>query len=318
MLIKNKDWENWQKDMALFGEATESRAVTRPRPGHADLTGMLKYGFSEARPVLERASARETATRVAAGAVAVALLRATGVRLGSHVRAIGAASLAAGREVSLAEAEEKALFSDVSCVDEKTAAAMRQAIDEAKASGDTLGGVVEVIVEGLPPGLGSYVQWDRRLDGRLAAAVMSIPAFKAVEIGEGCAVAGAPGSLAHDEIFPGNNGVRRGSNRAGGLEGGMTNGERLLVRGYMKPIPTLMQPLSSIDVRTGKASVAAAERSDTTAVPAAAVVAEAMVAWVLAGELVEKFAADNMADLLQSLTAYLDGLKKGGYAPCTQ
>jgi chorismate synthase len=316
LLVRNKDWENWRDDMALFGPESQGRALYQPRPGHADLAGMWKYDLAEARSVLERASARETTTRVAAGAIAGCLLTSLGIRVAAHVRAIGGAALPDEAEPSVEEILAQAESSDVSCVDEATGAKMREAIDQAKGVGDTLGGVVEVVGEGIMPGLGSYAHWDRRLDGLLAQAVMSIQAFKAVDIGAGRQAAVTPGSLVHDEILPAQGAVRRGSNRAGGLEGGVTNGERLLVRGYMKPIPTLMKPLSSVDVRTGRQVLAAAERSDACAVPAAAVVAEAMVKWVLAVAVLEKFASDNMRDLAEAIAAYRKRLREGGYGPC--
>lgn len=317
IVIENKDWQNWLDDMSVFGEKTGGRVVKRPRPGHADLSGIWKYDLEEARPVLERASARETTTRVAVGAVADALLASLGIKVGSHVRAIGDISLADEIQPTVKQMQEEAETSDVSCVCQQTAEKMREAIDKAKQAGDTLGGIVEVVVENVMPGLGSYVHWDRRLDGVLAQAVMSIPAFKAVEIGDGRLAAVNPGSAVHDEIFPAEaGGVCRKTNRAGGLEGGMTNGEPLLIRGYMKPIPTLMQPLSSIDIKTGKQEIAASERSDTCAVPAAAVVAEAMVKWILAQAIVEKFAADNMSDLRASMENYRQRLQEGGCGPC--
>ena len=316
MIIKNKDWENWLDDMAVFGKETSGRALRRPRPGHADLTGLWKYDLAEARPVLERASARETATRVAAGELVNALLQSMFIEVGSHVRAIGDVFLPEEITLSVAQMCAIAEQSDVSCVCAQTAAKMRVAIDMAKTTGDTLGGIVEVAVDNVIPGLGSHVHWDRRLDGLLAQAVMSIPAFKAVEIGAGIKAATMLGGMVHDEIFPQPGGVCRGSNRAGGLEGGMTNGEQLVVRGYMKPIPTLMQPLSSIDIKTGLQETAAAERSDTCAVPAAAVVAEAMVKWILAQAVLEKFAADNLRDLMLSVNSYRQRIKEGGYGPC--
>lgn len=317
ILIKNKDWENWREDMAVFGERTGNRELKNPRPGHADLTGMWKYDIDEARNILERASARETAARVAVGAVANCLLRELGIETGNHVRSIGKAALSDDAIISVSTMNSLAAASDVSCADETVAKKMRKEIDKAKAAGDTLGGVIEVGVENVPPGLGSHVHWDRRLDGRLAQAVMSIPAFKAVEMGAGMAAAFDPGSMVHDGIEPEGKGfVKRISNNAGGLEGGMTNGEPLLVRGYMKPIPTLMKPLSSVNIDTGEKISAAAERSDTSAVPAAGAVAEAMVRWVLAEAVLEKFSSDNMTDLKASVEQYKERLLKGGFAPC--
>ena len=317
IIIKNRDWENWLDDMAVFGEKNVSRDLKKPRPGHADLTGLWKYDLDEARNILERASARETTTRVAVGAIAGCLLKAVGINAGNHVRCIGNSALPDDMDVSVADMMRMASQSDVSCVDDATAEKMRKEIDAAKAAGDTLGGIVEVGVENIMPGLGSHVHWDRRLDGRLAQAVMSIPAFKGVEIGQGRFAASHPGSMVHDQIEPLEKGfVHRLSNNAGGLEGGMTNGEPLLIKGYMKPIPTLMKPLSSVDLETGEKAVAAAERSDTTAVPAAGVVAEAMVKWVIAEAVLDKFSSDNMSDLEASVNQYKKRLIKGGFAPC--
>jgi chorismate synthase len=316
VIIQNRDWENWLDDMALFGPEKHGRDLTRPRPGHADLAGMWKYGFAEARPVLERASARNTATQVAAGALASALLTALGMETAAHVRAIGNVSLAEHICPSCAQIKAQAEKSDVFCVCEETAAKMRAAVDAAKAAGDSIGGAVEVVGDKIIPGLGSYAHWDRRIDGLLAQAVLAIPAFKAVEIGGGRRAAETPGSLTHDEVLPADGGVQRASNRAGGVEGGVTNGERLIVRGYMKPIPTLTKPLRTVDVRTGEAADASAERSDTCAVPAAAVVAEAMVQWVLAAAVLEKFSADSMRALTEAVNSYKNRLKEGGYAPC--
>ncbi len=316
LLIENRDWENWREDMSVFGPPRSDKAVNRPRPGHADLAGVWKYGFADARPVLERASARNTAARVAAGAVAGCLLDALGINTASHVRGIGPAVLPADKNPGVAEIAARAYHSDVFCVCPETAAAMRGVIDQAKAAGDSVGGVVEVVVERLIPGLGSYVHWDRRLDGLLAQAVMSIPAFKAVELGEGIVAACNFGSRVHDGIVPENGLAARAGNNAGGLEGGMSNGQPLVVRGFMKPIPTLTTALPSLDFTTGEATAAAAERSDTCAAPAAAIVAEAMVKWVLAAAVVEKFAADNMCDLLVSVAQYKDRLRQGGCGPC--
>ena len=317
IVIENKDWANWQEDMSVFGEENSTRAVNKPRPGHADLTGIWKYALSDARPVLERASARKTATRVAVGALAGCLLDALDIQIASHVRAIGNVCLPDAMQPTVEEIKAQVESSDLSCICEQTAVNMRQHIDQAKEAGDSLGGVVEVVAEKVIPGLGSYVQWDRRLDGLLAQAIVSIPAFKAVEIGDGQQAATSLGSQVHDEIFPTDDGtITRGSNRAGGLEGGMTNGEPLVVKGYMKPIPTLIKPLASVDLTTGKQISAEAERSDTCAVPAAAVVAEAMVKWVLAVAILEKFSADNMTDLLQSVADYKQRLQQGGFAPC--
>src|SRR6187397_2859308 len=299
LLIRNRDWVNWQQTMYVEAEKPEGATgaenrpdVTRPRPGHADLAGAIKYGHSDIRDVLERASARETAARVAAGSLARQLLGRFGIRLASHVSAIGGIALPETRAVSFDEALALAEDSPLRCVDEGLQQKMIAAIDAAKAAGDTLGGAFEIIAQGLPPGLGSYVQWDRKLDGRLAQAMMCIHAIKAVGIGIGPDVAFRPGSQVHDEILPparGDGPLARPSNNAGGLEGGVTNGEDVRVTGFMKPIATLMKPLRSVDLNTLTDAPAAIERSDVCAVPAAAVVAEAMVSYVLADAVLERF-----------------------------
>lgn len=310
LLIRNRDWKNWQQTMHVGAEppadATGAKraAVTRPRPGHADLAGALKYDRDDMRDILERASARETAARVAAGALARQFLAALDIHVVSHVFTLGAVSVPDPLAVTF---EQIAAIDDdapLHCVDETRQQQMIEAVDAAKAAGDTLGGAFEVVVRGLPPGLGSYVQWDRKLDGRLAQAIMSIPAIKAVGIGKGVGVASVPGSQVHDEIvLPADDapdrvmGVARPTNRAGGLEGGVTNGEDLRISGYMKPISTLMKPLRSVDLQTMQESPAAIERSDVCAVPAAAVVAEAMVAFVLADAVLERFGADTVDDI---------------------
>jgi chorismate synthase len=312
VLIRNKDWVNWQWTMAVDEEPPASAGgarrapVTRPRPGHADLAGAIKYGHSDLRNVLERASARETAARVAAGACARTLLERLGIRIASHVTAIGGAS--AERRQPLPFAAIAAIADDerVRCEDPALAERMMAAIDEAKAAGDTLGGAFEVVANGVPPGLGSYAQWDRRLDARLAYALMSIPAVKAVEIGDGVAAAALPGSQVHDAILPAADPARpdrlaRPTNRAGGLEGGVTNGEDVRVTGYLKPIATLMSPLPSVDLRTGQDVPAAIERSDTCAVPAAAVIGEAVVALVLAEALLDSFGGDTVEGIARNL-----------------
>ena len=306
LLIRNRDWVNWQQTMYVEAEKPEGAtgaenrpSVTRPRPGHADLAGAIKYGHTDIRDVLERASARETAARVAAGSLARLLLGRFGVRIASHVSAIGGVALADSRVVSFDEAS--ALPDDpLRCADADVQQRMIAAIDAAKEAGDTLGGAFEVIVTGLPPGLGSYVQWDRKLDGRLSQAVMCIHAIKAVGIGIGPEVAFRPGSRVHDEILPpqADDGAPvRPSNNAGGLEGGVTNGQDVRVTGFMKPIATLMKPLRSVDIRTMTDSPAAIERSDVCAVPAAAVVGEAMVAFVLADAFLEKFGGDSIDEI---------------------
>ncbi len=312
LLIENRDWVNWQRTMHVGAEMPDEASganrapVVRPRPGHADLAGALKYEHDDVRDVLERASARETAARVAAGGLAIQLLEALGAGVISHVTAIGELALPADRVVTFDEARALAVDAPLRCVDGELEALMMARIDQAKSDGDTLGGAFEVIATGLPLGLGSYVQWDRRLDGRLAQAVMSIPAIKGVGIGLGAASAATPGSRVHDEILPpAGPGLRpvRPTNRAGGLEGGVTNGEDVRVAGYMKPIATLMQPLRSVDLTTLEPAPAAIERSDVCAVPAAAVVAEAMVALVLAGAVLERFGADSVALLTRHLAA---------------
>jgi len=313
LLIRNRDWVNWQQTMHVEREMPEGATgskrgdVTRPRPGHADLAGAIKYGHTDVRDVLERASARETAARVAAGALARQLLGRFGVRVTSHVSAIGGVALPATRAVSFEEADALAEDSPLRCVDPDLQQTMIAAIDAAKEAGDTMGGAFEVIVAGLPPGLGSHVQWDRKLDGRLAQAVMCIHAIKAVGIGIGPEVAFRPGSTVHDEILPAtreDGPLTRPTNNAGGLEGGVTNGEDVRVTGFMKPIATLMQPLRSVDLTTLQDAPAAIERSDVCAVPAAAVVGEAMVALVLADAMTEKFGGDSMADVERSRAAW--------------
>jgi len=320
MMIENRDWANWQYTMRVTeapppdAGGAKRAPVTRPRPGHADLAGVAKYGRSDVRDILERASARETAARVAAGAIARQLLAHVGIRLTSHVFTIGAASLPANTLVTFARAAALPPDSPVRCVDDEVGRAMIAGIDAAKEAGDTLGGAFEVIATGVPIGLGSYVQWDRKLDGRLAQALMSIPAIKAVGVGIGPEVANRPGSRVHDEIVPDPSGthvtgVSRPSNNAGGLEGGVTNGEDLRVSAYMKPISTLMKPLRSVDLTTMAESPAAIERSDVCAVPAAAVVGEAMVALVLADALVDRFGGDSIADLDRALAASADAVR---------
>jgi chorismate synthase len=305
LLIANRDWENWRDAMAVAGEPTSS-PITVPRPGHADFSGMLKYGRRDMRDVLERASARETAARVAAGAVARTMLARAGVEIWSRVLAIGGAQAPAD-DRPWQQLRDAAEASDVGCADEAASAAMRAEVDAAREAGDSVGGVFEVAAHGAPPGLGSYTQWDLRLDARLAQAMMSIPAIKGVEIGLGFGAAGARGSQVHDTFAPGPGpgGTMRPTNRAGGVEGGVTNGQPVVVRAAMKPIPTLTKPLDSVDLATGKAAPAHAERSDVCAVPAARVVGEAMVALALADAVMEKFGRDTMAEIERNLAAYL-------------
>jgi len=309
LLVRNKDWANWQNTMHVERDAPEGStgakraAVVRPRPGHADLAGALKYDHDDIRDVLERASARETAARVAAGSLARQLLLAIDCDITSHITGIGHVVTVAAPPIAFDAARALAPEAPLRCVDAALEQQMIAAIDAAKEAGDTLGGSFEVIVRNVPVGLGSYVHWDRKLDGRLAQAVMSIPAIKAVSIGDGVEGARRPGSQVHDEIVvdpsaaPGAPVILRPTNRAGGLEGGVTNGEELRVTGFMKPISTLMKPLRSVDLTTLEEEPAAIERSDVCAVPAAAVVAEAMVALVLADAVLERFGGDSMADL---------------------
>jgi chorismate synthase len=305
LVIHNRDHDNWRDVMSPDPqppEAKKRRALKHPRPGHADLSGALKYLTDDLRDVLERASARETTARVAAGGLAKALLSVAGVEVRSHVLRIGHAA-AGGEPVSweaLATVEE----SPVRCVDAKAAAAMIAEIDAAKKAGDTVGGVFEVVARDVPPGLGSFAHWDRRLDGRLGQALMSIQAVKAVSLGAGFRGGDTPGSAFHDEIlFDDERGLHRPSNRAGGLEGGVTNGEELRAQAVVKPIPTLLIGLRSIDLRTKEPQTASVERSDTCVVPAAGVVGEAMVAWVLADALLEKLGGDSVTELLEHLEA---------------
>lgn len=314
--VGNTEWPKWEKVMSAdpvdpveLEALARNAALTRPRPGHADLVGMQKYSFDEARPILERASARETAARVALGRVASNFLQqAVGATVVSHVVQIGSAVAPAGVVPS---ADDVARLDDdpVRCLDPEASVAMVAAIDEAHQAGDTLGGVVEVVVDGLPPGLGSHVHWDRRLDSRLAGALMGIQAIKGVEVGDGFALAGTPGSQAHDEIVPTDTGLRRTSGRAGGTEGGMSTGETLRVRAAMKPIATVPRALRTVDVATGEEAVAHHQRSDVCAVPAAGIVAEAMVALVLADAVVEKFGGDAVAETRRNVESYLDTLR---------
>ena len=313
--IDNSEWPKWTEVMAPDPvddpEATRSgrgAPLTRPRPGHADLTGMQKYGFREARPVLERASARETAARVAAGAAARALLGQVGVAVLSHVVRVGPVATRSRAVPAPADLEEIDA-SPVRCLDGEAEGRMVAAVDAAKAAGDTLGGVFEVVAHGLPPGLGSYVHWDRKLDARLAAALMSVQAIKGVEVGDGFAAAARPGSRAHDAIVPGGARPRRRTGRAGGIEGGMSTGEVLRVRAAMKPLSTLVRALDTVDMATGGAAKAVVQRSDVTAVPAAAVVGEAVVSLVLADALLEKTGGDSLAEVRRNLDAYLAGLR---------
>ncbi|MGI9078398.1 MAG: chorismate synthase [Gemmatimonadaceae bacterium] len=316
MLIENRDWENWKAimDPAPLGtnDSARERAVTRPRPGHADLTGALKYDRADARDILERASARETTARVAAGAVCRKFLREFGVELGSHLVHLG----------GIDAARPPAMPTDINAVSDRSPLRtldadaerrMVERIDAIKREGNTVGGIVEVVAVGLPVGLGSHVSWDRKLDGRLAGAIMSIPAVKGVEIGMGFETARRTGAEVHDEIevaagLPRTGNFRRRTNRAGGLEGGMSTGEPLVVRVAMKPLSTLMRPLATVELTTGEPAAAVAERSDVTAVPAMGVVAEAMVAWVLAAAFLEKFGGDSLEETRRNWSGYVGKL----------
>jgi chorismate synthase len=314
--IGNTEWPKWETVMSadpvdadvLAGQARNA-PLTRPRPGHADLAGMQKYGADDARAILERASARETAARVALGEVARRLLRQViGAEIVSHVVALG--SVRAPDDAEPGPQDLERIDADpVRCGDPAASAAMQAEVDAARSEGDTLGGVVEVIAYGLPPGLGSHVHWDRRLDGRLAGALMSIQAIKGVEVGDGFTTAARRGSLAHDEIEGGDGGIRRLTNRAGGIEGGMSTGEPVRLRAAMKPISTVPRALATVDVATGEPAKAINQRSDVTAVPAAGVVAEAMTALVLADALLEKFGGDSVTETARNAESYLKAME---------
>ena len=314
MLIRNRDWENWRDVMdpapsASSDSAERRRSVTRPRPGHADLSGMLKYDRDDARDILERASARETTARVAAGAICRKLLRELGISIGSHLVELGGIVAAVPDELP-DDLNVAADTSPLRTLDKAAEEKMIARIDAAKKEGDTLGGVCEVVCRGLPVGMGSHVSWDRKLDGRIGAAMMSIPAVKGVGIGIGFEAARLRGSQVHDEIHGASDRRRSGdiarrTNRAGGLEGGMTTGEPLIVRVAMKPISTLMRPLATVEMKTGEAASAVAERSDVTAVPAMGVIAEAMLAFVLAQAALEKFGGDSLGEVKRNMEGYL-------------
>ena len=310
--IQNRDWENWKTTMAV-GEppaGTPSKAVTRPRPGHADLAGAMKYGHRDIRNVLERSSARETTARVAVAGVAKRLLAEFGISILSHVVEIGGLRIVP-LELPWEEIKRRAEASEVRCADPTAERAMIEAIDQAKATGDTLGGVFEVVALGCPVGLGSYVHWDRKLDGRLAQAFCSIHAIKGAEIGMGFEAARRPGSQVHDEIlFDRDAGFSRRTNSAGGLEGGVTNGQPVIVRAVMKPIATLRRPLQSVDLETKEVVEAVVERSDVCAVPAAGVVGEAMMAITLAQAVLEKFGGDSLEEIRRNYQGYQDSLKR--------
>jgi chorismate synthase len=314
VLLENKDWKNWQESLPVGeGDPGKHKAVKSPRPGHADLAGALKYNFPEARYVLERASARESAARVAIGAIAKLFLGELGIQVLSHVIAVGAANLSDvevpwPKIVPLSQRDDILL----SCADPDTEQQMKEEVDKALRTGDSVGGIFEVVAHGVPPGLGTYAQWDERLDGLLAGAVMSLQAVKAVEIGVGVSAATSPGSAVHDEIgYEGRShtGFSRRSNHAGGIEGGISNGEEIRVRGYLKPISTLRRPLQSVDFATREPVKAAYERSDVCVVPAAGVAAEAMVALTLARCALDKFGGDSMGETLRNFRGYCQQIK---------
>lgn len=314
LVVANKDWKNWQTVMSIEDVAEKDkklRQVVRPRPGHADLVGGMKYHHQDLRNVLERSSARETTMRVAIGAVAKKLLSELGIIVAGHVVKLGGITTSVPNKITLAEIKEKAEKSDVRVVDPTIEDKMRHLIDETKRNGDTIGGTVEVLVGGVPAGLGSYVQWDKKLDGKIAQAVVSINAFKGVEFGVGFKAADLPGSKVMDEIiWDETRGYTRRTNNLGGFEGGMTNGEPIVVRGVMKPIPTLYKPLQSIDITTKEPYKASVERSDSTAVPAACIVCENVVATVVAEEILEKFSSDSFEELVQAVANYRNYLKQ--------
>ncbi|HEX5432539.1 MAG TPA: chorismate synthase [Bryobacteraceae bacterium] len=314
ILIENKDWKNWTEALPVEdtdGVEDKKKPVTRPRPGHADLAGAIKYNFQDARYILERASARETAARVAAGALAKAFLQELGIRVLSHVIAVGEAKLERAVEwdelVALSQRDEVLL----NCVDAEAEQHMKAVVDHAYRTGDTVGGVFEVVAHGVPPGLGSHITWDSRLDGKLAQAIVSMQAVKGVEIGFAAEGAASFGSKVQDTIHyqQGARQFTRGANRAGGLEGGMTNGQDIVVRGLLKPISTLRRPLESVDLATREPALAAYERSDVAVIPAAGVIGEAMTALVLAGAALEKFGGDSLAETKRNFAAYLEQVK---------
>jgi chorismate synthase len=319
MTLANKDWKNWEEILPVGeGDPEKHKAVTSPRPGHADLAGALKYDFKDARYVLERASARESAARVACGAIAKMLLRSLGIEVASHVVRVGTAELS--REASFAEIAALAVREDVllACVDPESEARMKAEVDQALRTGDTIGGIFEVVVHGLPPGIGTHTNWDERLDGLLAQAVMSLQAVKAVELGRGVTAASSPGSKVHDAIaYEGEPAAAEGKftkfsrdqNNAGGIEGGISNGEDLVVRGYLKPISTLRRPLASVAFDSRETTKASYERSDVCVVPAAGVAGEAMVALAVARLIVEKFGGDSLRELERNFRGYCDQIK---------
>jgi chorismate synthase len=311
IIIENKDWKNWTDVLPVEGNGGDRKAVTRPRPGHADLAGAIKYDFQDARYILERASARETTARVAVGALAKALLAELGIQILSHVIAVGSERLhrAATWEelVELSKRDEVLL----GCVDAEAEQRMKGVVDEAYRTGDTVGGVFEVVAHGVPTGLGSHIAWDTRLDGKLAQAIVSMQAVKGVEVGFAADGAASFGSKVQDTIHydKGDRKFTRGANRAGGLEGGMTNGQDIVVRGLLKPISTLRRPLESVELTTREPALAAYERSDVAVVPAAGVIGEAMVAIVLAGAAIEKFGGDSLKEIKRNFEGYLEQVK---------
>jgi chorismate synthase len=311
IIIENKDWKNWTEVLPVEGEGSEKKAVTRPRPGHADLAGAIKYDFPDARYILERASARETTARVAVGALAKALLAELGIQVLSHVIAVGEQRL--HRAAEWEELVELSKRDDVllGCVDPEAEQRMKAVVDEAYRTGDTVGGVFEVVARGCPAGLGSHIAWDTRLDGKLAQAIVSMQAVKGVEVGFAADGASSFGSKVQDTIHydRGDRKFTRGANRAGGLEGGMTNGQDIVVRGLLKPISTLRRPLESVDLTTREPALAAYERSDIAVVPAAGVIGEAMVAIVLASAAIEKFGGDSLKEMKRNFEGYLEQVK---------
>jgi chorismate synthase len=319
LCVKNRDWDNWQEKMSTHEEQRDDTIrLTRPRPGHADLSGVMKYDQRDVRNILERSSARETAVRVAVGALAKTLLREFGIMVYGYVTEIGGISALRPMNLTNRELYEKSCKSDLFTFDSEAESRMKAQIDAAKEEGDTLGGVIEINVCGVPVGLGSHVQWDRKLNARLAMAVMSIQAIKGVEIGIGFEAARRPGSMVHDEIYYDRARIERGAqtgffrttNNAGGIEGGMTNGEEIVVRAAMKPIPTLYKPLKSVDIDSKQPFEATVERSDVCAVPAAAVVGEAVVAIEIANAFLEKIGGDSVPEIKRNFQGYLDCLRE--------
>lgn len=323
LVIENRDWDNWQEVMSTtpvnvndeaVAERLAKKTIKHFRPGHADLAGTIKFGHDDIRNVLERASARETAARVAAGALCQQLLAVFAIKIVSHVIQVGSVKAAPADHESLARIEEVIADSELFCASEDATEEMKQFIKDTWSEGDSLGGVIEVLADGLPVGLGSYTQWDRKLDGRLAQAIISIQAMKAVEIGDGITASGSKGSQVHDALYPAEEGdlpFKRKTNRAGGLEGGMTNGERLVIRAFMKPIPTLLRGLDSVSYPDFHAHKADYERSDVCAIAAASVVARAMVSITLAGAFLDKFGGDSISDIRSAYMNYRTSLRKG-------